>query len=244
MTRRPNEFLILSIFAFLIPVGLPLQTAFIYGPDLLHPMVFLSRLAPLNWVVVVLASLNGFLLLRASQALKFSVPLFLVAVLWNNWLVAEMGLNSPGWAAFLASFGSVFAHLLLLRLEPRTLLASPDLRWWLTPKRKPLSVIVEVRPVLGGELQSTALNISAGGALISVGTADREMMRAVPIKNLDVGVHCAVRLALDQLNVIQCQAQIVRQSPVGRGEYPQSFAVKFLGLDRNTRRALEAYCEA
>lgn len=242
MRKRPKELLILAALFGLVSLSIPLQVMFSYGYTPLELGAVIAGLAPLNWLVIAVSLVHAWLVYQASPLVILSTATFVGTILWNNWVVAEVGLNYSAPAVALATIGAVAAHIPLFGREVRRVLIDPKLRWWRTAPRKRATLQAVVRPVLGGELRSMTFDISSGGAFISLDSAvwptttkTHQMLR-----NLKVGARCSVRLVIDQLNVIQCGAEIIRHSSA-RGDYPSGFAVRFVAMDDAQRRILTGY---
>ncbi|MCM2279704.1 MAG: PilZ domain-containing protein [Oligoflexia bacterium] len=235
MFNRPRQFQLLAAILVAVAASFPVQVMVGYGYTLAEFDQLMAGLAPLNWLVFASALVHATLVYQASPLVLASTPLFLLAVVWNNWVAAAAGLNVSTAVAALATLGAFAVHLPLLQQAPRRVLANPRLRWWRTAKRRRASVTAIIRPVLGGEVRASTFDVSVGGAFLALGA---EMNR-----NLKVGSRCSIRLVLDQLHVIQCAAEVVRHAQP-TGSYPAGFGVRFICLDDSQRKALSNFVDA
>jgi hypothetical protein len=241
MKQKPKEFLFLALVLLVIGISLPVQVMILFEHTPLEVGAGIAKLAPLNWVVMILALLNSALVYRASPVVILTAPLFIFAVGWNNWLVAETGVNFSTPTAVAGLIGTIALHGLLLTKRARKALGNPSLRWWRSVPRRQIAVRVLVCPVLGGQLQSATFDLSMGGAFIEVSHANwASSGNGSAAHGLQVGARCTIRLTLSQLSVLNCSAEVVRQTP-GRGEYPGGIAVRFINLDNEQKSALAAY---
>ncbi len=243
MKQKPKEFLFLALVLLVIGISLPVQVMILFEHSPLEVGAGMSKLAPLNWAVMVLALLNSALVYAASPWVILTAPLFIGAVGWNNWLVAETGVNFSAPTAIAALVGTIALHGLLLTEKARKVLRNPSLRWWRSLPRRKVAVRVMVCPVLGGQLQSATFDLSMGGAFIEAGHANWTSAgagTAGAAAGLSVGSRCTIRLTLNQLNVLNCSAEVVRQAPA-RGNYPGGFAVRFINLDNEQKKALASF---
>lgn len=241
MRKRPKELWILAGLFLGVAAAMPLQIILSYGYGVTEIPQILAGLAPLNWAVMGISMLHAFLVFRASSWALLSTIAFVGTILWNNWVVAETGLNYSVPAVALASLGAIGAHIPMFSREVRRVLLNPKMRWWRTAPRKRTAVQAVVRPVLGGEIRSRTFDLSSGGAFISM--EEFALMRGTPqltMRNLRVGSRCSIRLLLNQLQVIHCPAEIVRHAAAS-GEYPAGFAVRFVAMDDSQRKLLSEF---
>lgn len=241
MRERPKEIILLSILFACIALSLPIQVMLTYGYTPFELGSVIASLAPLNWLLIAVSVAHAILVYQASPFAILSTAFFVGTVIWNNWIVAEVGINTPFPAIVVATLGAAAAHVPLFSREVRKVLLNPKLRWWRTAPRKRVSLQAVIRPVLGGEFRSMTFDVSSGGAFISLDNAvwPANAKAAQLLKNLKVGSHCSVRLVIDQLNVLQCGAEVVRHAGV-RGEYPSGFAVRFVAMDDAQRKILRS----
>ena len=243
MLKRPKEFSVLAGGMLAVALSFPVQVLFMY--DGMQPGFALSGMGmtPLNWFVIGASLLTAMLAFQASRLVLPALGLFLFAVTWNNWIVAEFEVNYSGMTAWAGVFLAGCIPLMLLREQARKVLLNPQLRWWRTPARKRAHVQAVVYPVLGGEIASKTFDISEGGAFISLPLGSPRSTHTDPqSKTVSVGNHCAVKLRLDQLNVLNCSARVVRKVK-SAGDYPDGFAVQFVNLTPEQRRQIRTFID-
>ena len=241
MLSRPNEFKFLAVAMLAIALSFPLQVFFLFEETQLGFVTSGMGLTPLNWAVMSTAFLSACFAFQASRFVLLTLFLFLTSVAWNNWLVAEIELNYSGLTAWAAVAFAVFIPLVLARESARKVLLNPQLRWWRTPTRKKVHVQALVYPVMGGEVFSQTIDISEGGAFVEMPLGNPKAAYADPqTRAVAVGNHCAVRLRLDQLNVVNCSARIVRKTKAA-GEYPDGFALQFVNLNTDQRKQIRNF---
>lgn len=242
MRRKPRELLYLSIFFATVAASFPIQVMVSYGYSPLELGAILNGLAPLNWAVIFIALGHAWLLYQASQWVLFTSVLFLLTVFWNNWIVAGSGMNASAIAVTVSSLGAILAHLPLLKAEIRRTLLNPNLQWWNTPPRKKACVRAIIRPVLGGELRTRTFDVSSGGIFITLDGAAWTPGKNMPLRQLQEGSRCSVRLMIDQLHIVNCGAVVVRRTPA-RGAYPAGYGIKFVCMDREQQKILESFMD-
>ena len=90
-------------------------------------------------------------------------------------------------------------------------------------------------------MSSMTFDLSTGGAFVTLND-ELKRNKAKLARNLRVGTFCSIRLALDQINVIHCTAEIVRHAQP-KGGYPAGFAVRFIRLESEQLRILERFID-
>jgi hypothetical protein len=240
MRQRPKEFVFLALMLLIIAASLPIQVMLLYQHTPLEFGDTAAKLAPLNWIVMLLALANAYLVYAASPWVMLSAPLFIASVTWNNYLVADAALNFSPVTAVFAILGTIALHSALLTEKARKILRNPTLRWWRSVTRNQVSVRALVCPVMGCELQSSTFDISLGGAFISSAPTNWKPSQSAPHRTIEVGSRCSIRLMLDQFRVVTCNAEVVRQT-APRGHYPGGFAVRFVNLDPRQKKMLATF---
>ena len=243
MLRRPKEFSLLSVTMLGIAASMPIQVFFFYEDTQMGFVMNGMGLTPLNWAVMGTALLSALFAHQASRFLLFSLAMFLGATAWNNWLVAEVEMNYSSLAAWVGLGLAACLPLVLLREPARRVLMNPRLRWWRTPERIRVPVQAVVYPVLGGEILSKTFDLSEGGAFVAMPLGSLKSTHTDPqARAIAVGNHCALRLRLDQLNVLNCSARIVRKAKAA-GAYPDGFALEFVNLNPEQRRQIRTFID-
>lgn len=240
MRSRPRELTCLGIILAGIAISFPLQIIWIFGDSPLDPGAILCKLTPLNWVVMSLSTLLSYLVLTASPWIWLVSPAFVIATLWNHWLIAEVNGGAWAWIACLASLAVLATQALLFRPEVMRVLTHPELRWWRTPGRERVSVEVNICPVSGGELQARSFDLSENGAFISVDGAAWLTNHEGSFKKITLGSYCNLRFKLNQTSSFSCTAQIVRRAEA-RGDYPAGLGMRFVGVGAVERKVLHGF---
>ncbi|MBC7691505.1 MAG: PilZ domain-containing protein [Methylotenera sp.] len=238
MKSRPDPFNYLCVFLLCIALSFPLQIMALYGHSPLEYRAILGKIAPLNWIILSLATYTSYLALRASRLLLVSVPLLVIAVTYNNWLVASTGLGYSKMTTGLASVFFLAAMASFARKETLEVILKPQMRWWLTPPRWKVQVPVRMKLFLKNskEYKVETFDISENGAFLPVSAS-------LISDELPVGSQCFLSLPLPGLFYIQCRGEIVR-STRGNGNYPAGVGVRFLGMNHADRKKLTNFLKA
>lgn len=252
MKTRPRTLVYLAYTLLLIAISLPCQIMIRYGDMPWELAGIFSKLAPLNWVILSLAIFEAYLLWDASPWVWAVAPSFLVAVIWNNWLVATLGTPMLSIIACIASAVTVGIHAVMLQEQTRKVLTQPGLRWWKTPQRRRVTANATIYPTDGGELVSHVVDISESGVFLATPEKPEKRSTLPPKglaaklrmnKTLKVGTYCSIRLKLAKGLSYSCTARVVRQNE-SNGPYPAGFGLCFVSLTSQERRNLEGFIKA
>jgi hypothetical protein len=258
MQRRPKSLDYFSWFLIGLAVSFPVQIMFLYGHSPLEFMAVASKISLLNWVSIACLVWTAVLLMRASPLVKYSIPVTIVAVTANNWVVGQMEMDYSPVTASLATLGFISVHVVLCRETIVDLLTHPEKRWWLRPSRHKVEVQAYVSPLNGVAFKAKTFEISESGVFIPMddslisaaiempevakkekdGTKNRlkEKVKITPLK-----VNDRITLCLTfGLSQIRCDALVVRRTDA-RGLYPEGVGLRFEGISRSQRRDLKRY---
>jgi hypothetical protein len=249
MKTRPKELTALALAFLGIALSLPVQIMLLFGDPPWEITAIVTKLAPLNWLIIALSIAMVPLTLRASPLLWITTPLYIASVIWNNWLIASVQ-GSSGWLSpvHLSSIGLVLLIGGVLFKYPscRTVLLHPSKRWWLTPERKRVDLEARLCPVLGGEISSKTFDLSESGIFVVLddhsqwrGPRFRTTTKA-PETALRVGSYCWLRVALNDVSALTCTAEIVRKTEP-RGIYPAGIGLRFVGLTARDKKLLAGF---
>jgi hypothetical protein len=236
MRNRPKILLAITFIFLGIIVSLPVQVALLYGHAIDELVQMLTKISLLNLLVALSLVLNIPFILRASRWLSLSLPFSLIAIGWNNWVVASVGHDfspSTTWVATL-----LFALLCGFVSLPVVwnLIKNPEQRWWLQAVRKAISLPMTLEPVRGSSIDMRTFDLSNTGAFVQV---DDWSEFEYPMREGDV---INVKFTIGTLNRISCSAQIVRRN-YESGHYPAGLGLRFIGLQRGHHRLLRQFVE-
>jgi len=233
MLVRPKILEFFSIFLIAVAVSFPIQIMMIYGHGPMElPQVF-AKLTVLNWIVMFAALTNAALVYRAAPALKYTVPLMIVFVAINNWIIGKWHVDYSQTQAMTASGFFILAHGPLFKKSIFGLINHPEKRWWLRPMRKKTQVSAYVSPFNGLAFKAKTFDLSETGAFIPMSSD------SLPA-HVDDRVNLCLTLGLAQ---IRCSARIVR-STSAKGNYPAGIALNFDKLPWTEKRELRRYIES
>lgn len=234
MKVRPRPLTILALVFLSIALGLPLQIMTYYGHTPWEISSILAKMSPINWLIFITAPIAAWTLYRASPWAQIIVPAIALAVVYNNWLVAQVSnVYQPEFVA-LSTLGFLFCLLPLMNSQCTEIFERPDRRWWLTPFRTKARINTTVRTL--GEtakgFSSHTIDLSRGGAFVAL-----HEEAGASIDDIPVGTLCTVTLDLGQNGSLQCKAEVVR-STAARGIYPSGWGLRFLDLTSEQVRLL------
>lgn len=229
MTTRPKRLTLLALVFVGLALSFPLQLFWVHEHSLGEWTAVFSKLTWLNYLIMALALVNAWAFLRASRWMGVGLPLMILAVLWNNYLVGRYGLDFKQSTTLLASLGFCLLCLPVVSDKVRYLLADPKRRWWLRPQRHRKKVEATLQPYVGQELLANSFDISSGGLFLS------PEVDQIP---LAVGELTTLHLRLSQTRRLKCEARVVRVAKEAVGDYPPGVGLEFVNLERQQRSQL------
>jgi hypothetical protein len=223
MKNRPNELIVLTCVMAALAISVIIQMILLRNQDA-------SAATWASYVLLLIVSaVHAVAVFKGSKFLLYTGSFFTVSFAWNGW--ASSG------NIILPLIASTLIHAVLTTPQIRKVLRDQSSRWWRSYPRKFVQVRALIRPVEGGEFKSVTHDLSLGGAFFPFGEADWRSPHAPKAKHMRVGSRCNVQLVFNQLKMINCSAEIVRNA-AQNGSYPGGFAVRFVGLEGTDRRVL------
>jgi hypothetical protein len=241
MRTRPKIFVFLSTTFILVGLSVPVQAYLLYGHGLGESAAALHKLTILNWAVALSCVACGLLAWNASPGIKLAAPVSLVAVLWNNWVVASVGHDFSRTEVVLGLVLFAALHALWFLKPSLLVLKDPAKRWWITPRRKRIAATTLVQTWLGESFTTQTFDISRNGVFLELGSNDtRDSVPMRVLKNLQSGRHLTLKIMLSPFRTIRCDAEVVRVCSA-TSSHPAGVGLKFVsfyGLARQEIRKL------
>jgi hypothetical protein len=266
MINKPKYLNFLAGAILFAALSLPLQLMVLYGNPPTEIAAIAAKLSPLNWLLLLICPIVAALVYRASRFILIAVPALATLVVYNNWFVGQISTDYPAWITTIASIMACTALAAVFTDDVRRLLAKPELRWWLTPKRTAVEVTLRLRVLSGRfktgreEFYTITFDISESGAFIPFGrergtvrelrpvgaTVENRVpdgtLNGLTMQNLATGTQCYICMNFREVAFVHCRAEVVRvQNPSGR--YPGGVGIKFLGLTGQEKRMISHFME-
>jgi len=238
MNRRPRILYLIAFLVMAAALSIPVQVFFLEEHNLSEWALVLQKISIFNWFVMAACGLSALLTINASPALRWAVPLSLVAVAWNNWIVVRLGADY-NWVQALVAF-ALFAKIHGLWLHPaaRKVLLKPRERWWLTPTRKKVRASIVLRTQFGECLTARLYNLSRTGIFVQFAMGDRELL-----SSLKEGQHVDIRILSGPLRQVQCEAEVARISGA-KGVHPAGIGLRFVRCEGAARKEIAQLLQA
>ena len=233
MPKRPKLFPLLAFIFIGIAVSMPIQVIYLY--DLMPWQLFaiFNKITYLNFCVALLSLGNAYLLFRASPLLKFTIPLQIAVLAWNNFVVGYSAMHFSPQLALLSTLVFVLLCTPLLQPDIRFIMAHADRRWWLRPARYKSEVPITINPWVGKSMKANSFDISESGTFLSL----KDIL--LDGKTLDAGVegestlkdgdNLKLTIHISTAHRILCDAKVVRTTEA-KGEYPAGIGIRFTSL--------------
>jgi hypothetical protein len=217
MKDRPLIFTVLALGHFLVAAGIPLQICLLYGHSPLELAAIFHKITLSNMAVIVTCLLNSYLSLQAHHWLKYTLPLSLIIVAFNNLLVSSFATDYTHLETTLATLLFITGHGTLFFVRAKEVFDHPALRWWLVPKRFELNLPVWVQLQDGNYLSLQTFDLSKNGAFI---VADQDKMNL-----LSEGTPLHLALKGEDLTY-HLEATLIRKAKP-QGRYPMGLGIRF-----------------
>lgn len=235
MKNKPKALVAMSAFFIAIALGMPLQIMFLYGHSPFEVMAILTKIAPMNWMIMAVAPITALLVYHSQTASVIAVPVLSYLVVSNNWLVSELGTDYSSFTAGLGSVAFLSVTSLLLTERLREVLLHPESRWWLTPSRRKIELPVIIGHD-GVEFLASTFDISETGAFLNIWPKMAKESSS-GFSSFAPGKIFYLNLDLKNSQRIQCRAEVVRQTQA-QGDYPSGIGIRFIDMDRAERKML------
>lgn len=217
MKNRPLIFTLLALIHFCVAISFPVQIMVLYGHSLSEFSMILHKLTYPNLAVIAICLVNTALSLKAHPALKYTLPISMVLIGINNYLVSKFGVDYTALETTLATIVFIFGHGTLFFLNANEVLAQPSLRWWLVPRRFRMALPVWVKSSDGNYIPLQTFDISKSGAFL-VG------QESLP-ESFKEGDEISMAIKGDDLTY-HLKAKLVRIHEA-KGNYPKGVGIHF-----------------
>lgn len=233
MRHRPYLAYIGAFAFFGLAIALPLQITFLYGHSLAEFEHVIGKLSVTNWLIMGLFCVLGYLTLNISRSIIILLPISVLLVGWNNYLVGTWGYDYTAETTWIATLTYFLFSFYPLHPVFSEFLKDPKKRWWLVAPRKDVRVPVKILPIRGGKIYSQTVDLSKTGAFIkSPFRADDTIM--------NLGDIIQLHLQLGTISDLRLEAEVVR-SQTSDDDSPAGYGIQFRNLDYENRRTLNHY---
>ncbi len=236
MKKLPKAAIFLSLFLMGIAISFPFQIMYLFDHSIQEWPAIYYKLTNLNLAVMAIAILNSILLLSMSPLLKYTVPVMISTVLWNNYVV---GMSEINYSFEQGVLGSVLLSTVcgFLLFEPyRVVLQEPNKRWWLIPQRKKISIPIHIRQERGLLYLGNTFDLSKSGAFISIPPISNQDDKT--LESFEVGMLFDLKISLNPVRKIHLKAEVIRKASAN-GQYPMGIGVRFLRMNRTDSRVIK-----
>lgn len=229
MRRKPMVFLFLSSLLLAISLSMPFQIVWEMDKPFDQFLYQLDKMTILNWIVFSFGIINSYLIFNVFGIVRFTLPLYLAALIYNNYLVTKLHPYNQNALPYIFSLAVLFAVILaLFKHKLWQYLSRPHLRWWATSPRvsRSLPVIVHSKEVKN--MRAKTYDLSSTGAFLC--QLD---------DSWNVKINEEVKLHIDALR-FECRAKIIRIT-FGKGDYPEGVGIRFEHLNDHSKALIEYF---
>lgn len=236
MRSKPLFFNIMALLLFALALSFPVQVYFLYGHSPIEFKAVASKLTIINYLCMFVLIAMSFFTYRTSRAILYLIPVGLVLVIYNNYVVSLYGNDFSFVQTTIASV--LFGIICFFYLQPEILkcITDPKYRWWSSKPRFLKSVPIKIFHN-GNIIRSATFDISESGIFVR---EDIELL----MNGLKVGEVVKIHLGLND-NEIVLEARLIRKSISDRGVYPAGAGFQFdlLKTNKDIHKKLSEYIQ-
>jgi hypothetical protein len=236
MRNKPFIFNLFCLTFLLIAISFPMQIMMIYGHDPLEIQAIMSKLTIINHICIGFLFFNSWLTWKCAPLLKWTLPMMIGLVAFNNWVVSRYGADFDFTSTTLATaLFTVFTSSILFT-KGMDVLDSPDKRWWLIPKRYQKKLPIYLKTAKESFVLAKTFDISSTGVFVSLDQAKDHFHRRNQI-DFFPGELVKLQIPTNDQSDFTCQARIVRKTH-GGGIYPGGLGIQFENMNLMNRLRL------
>ncbi len=236
MRNKPFIFNLFTLSFLLIALSFPMQIMMIYGHDLLEMKAIMSKLTIINYFCIGFLVLNSILAWKGNAMLKYTLPMMIGLVAFNNWIVSKYGADFDFTMTTLATAVFTVFTSSILFTKGMDVLDSQEKRWWLIPKRYQKKLPIYLKNAKEKFVLGKTFDISSTGVFVSLDQTKDHFHRRNHISFVP-GELVSIQIPTENDSDFTCQARIVRKT-MGGGVYPGGLGIQFENMDLINRLRL------
>ena len=220
MKSKPLIFNIYALLFLVIALGIPVQISMLYGHGVQELGAIYNKLTFFNIAVIGVSLYNFYCCFSASANVKWSFPLAIGVVCFNNSIVLIYGNDFESYSVILATVAFIVLSAYFLMAHDTDIINQPKRQWWRIPKRFTLKEKVKLEVNDHAIDIGETFDISTTGAFIPAENLDHK---------IDVNSGDVFNFFIGEDQPIACKAKIVRKTPA-KGHYPAGIGIQFIDL--------------
>jgi len=229
MKTKPLIFNIYALLFLAIAISIPVQVSMIYGHGTAELGPIYNKMTIFNILVIAVSLYNFYYCFTASDNVKWSFPLAIGVICFNNSIVLVYGNDFESYTVILATILFMVMSAYFLLTHDTDVINHPENHWWRVPRRFSLKERVTLhqsgRHIDLGE----TFDISTSGAFIPYTMDDKY--------NLFSGNE-VIDFSFGDEAPIHCRAKIVRKT-CAKGIYPDGIGIQFVDMGPSDKLRLQ-----
>jgi hypothetical protein len=229
MRSKPLIFNIYALLFLAIAISIPVQISMIYGHNVAELGPIYSKMTIFNILVIGVSLYNFYYCFTASDNVKWSFPLAIGVICFNNSIVLVYGNDFESYSVILATILFMVMSAYFLLTHDTDVMNHPENQWWRIPRRFSLKEKVTLHH-LGRDIDmGETFDISTSGAFIPYHLSDSyNIFKGDEIIDFSIGAE----------SPIHCRAKIVRKS-CAKGLYPDGIGIQFIEMNSSDKLKLQ-----
>lgn len=235
MNKKPILFIIIPIVLIGIASSFYFQVAYLLDLEWTNFYQIHRHITLPNWFTMALLVATAVMIYRGHRSTKWLMPMTMLMVGWNNYLVSAYANNFSSMETLL---GTLFFPLLLAPMytkKHQKLISDRRFHWWETSPRKNHQAYVAINPFVSSTINSRTYDVSKSGLFVQIDDIAWENLPKV-------GERVNVSITLDTLRKVRCEAVVVR-AVEAKGQYPRGMGLHFTELTSENRRTLNSFLD-
>jgi hypothetical protein len=233
--KRPILFFVIPLILICIALSFYFQVAYLLDISWTNFYQVHRHITLPNWCTIALLVTTATMIYRGHHSTKWLIPITILMVAWNNYLVSAYGHN---FNSMETTFGSLFFPLIFAPLytkKYRRIISDRRFHWWETSPRKNHQAYVAINPFVSSTINSRTYDVSKSGLFVEINDIAWEQLPKV-------GERVNLSICLDTLRKVRCEAVVVRTAEA-TGQYPRGMGLHFTELTNDNRRTLNSFLE-
>ena len=221
MKSKPIFFSLMPLVLISLAASMPLQVALIYDISIFEVSAIMSKLTPLNYVLMGLFMWLAFATYKIDKNLFILLPFINLFVFLNNYVVGSFGKDFNLVQTTLASTLFLVMTLTYYHKDNYKIINELKNRWWLTSPRQKLNLPLTITSAKE-KIKTSSFDLSKSG-LFALNDPDFELFQLPKDKVVEITIHTD-----DQ--TLKMKGKLVRKA-LSKGHYPEGVGIQFMEDD-------------
>jgi hypothetical protein len=228
MKSKPIFFSLMPLVLLSLAISMPLQVALIYDISIFEINAIMSKLTPLNYVLMGMFFWLAFATYKIDKNLFILLPFINLFVFLNNYVVGSFGEDFNLIQTTLASTLFLVMTMTYYLKDNYKIINDLKNRWWLTSPRQKVRLPLTITSAKE-KIKTSSFDISKSG-LFALNDPDFELFQLPKDKIVDITIHT-------DNQTLKMKGRLVRKA-LSKGHYPEGVGIQFMEEDPSYQKWL------